>query len=61
MARTTRRDAYARSVDTDEEWDGLGAPNCPVDLTPMDAVGEAEDGSDARWVCPVCGRVSIAE
>ena len=34
--------------------DGLGAPNCPADLTPMEAVGEADHSSDARWVRRTC-------
>lgn len=34
-----------------------GAPNCPVDLIPMDAEG---DGERARWRCPECGFASLS-
>ena len=38
------------------------APNCAVRLMPLEAVGLAEDGRDARWVYPVadCSWVQIA-
>lgn len=44
----------------DAESDGLGAPNCPVDLVPMQVAGEDLAGADAHWACPVCGLVSVA-
>jgi predicted RNA-binding Zn-ribbon protein involved in translation (DUF1610 family) len=38
------------------ELEGIAAPNCPVDLVPMELEGEADR---VRWVCPQCGLVSI--
>ena len=36
--------------------DDIAAPNCPVDLVPM----ELEGGGDAvRWTCPECALVSL--
>ena len=38
------------------------APSCPRHLEPLLTIGEAEDGRDARWVCPVdgCDFVAVA-
>lgn len=40
--------------------DDLSVPNCPTDLVRMVVTGDAADGSDARWRCPVCGLTKIA-
>ena len=39
-----------------DDLDGLGTPNCLVDLVPMQLEGERDV---ARWVCPECGLVSV--
>jgi hypothetical protein len=36
---------------TDDDLDGLAAPNCPVDLVQLELKGDERP----RWVCPVCG------
>ena len=42
---------------SDDDLDGVAAPNCPRDLVPMQLEGE---GVTVRWACPECGLVSVA-
>ena len=39
------------------DWDDGLSPNCPDDLVPMSAAGSPER---PYWLCPLCGRTSIA-
>jgi len=39
-----------------DDLDGLAAPNCPVDLLPMQLDGE---GDRVRWRCAECGLVRV--
>ncbi len=39
-----------------DDLDDAAAPNCPVDLVPLEPEG---DGDAVRWVCPECGLVKI--
>jgi hypothetical protein len=38
-----------------DDLENLAAPNCPVDLVPMELEGDERP----RWVCPVCGFVQL--
>jgi len=37
----------------DDDLDGVAAPNCPLDLIPMET-------SSLAWVCPECGLVRMS-
>lgn len=42
--------------ETGDDLSHIAAPNCPVDLVPMELDGE---GERVRWICPECGLVRL--